>query len=247
MRNRNTIGFDRRLNIEWLDASAARAAAGDDTDAARAYLERVLTGVVDGKGKRGSRAKTVTVLLGVWHRVPPVAARARAKLLSFITEGDPKDRVAGHWAMCMLSYPFYADVATIVGRLLALQGDLTWGQVRRRVRERWGDRPTAERAARRIVRSWVQWGILKDTGTHGSFRLARTPLAVHATPAEVLIEAVLVHSGRDAMPIQDVVASPAVFPFQLGAVIPLIRRSETFEFHRHGGGESVAVASSGTP
>ena len=243
MKSRKTIGFDRRLDLQWLDASAARAAAGDDLPTARAYLERVLTGVVDGEGKRGSRAKTVTVLLGVWHRVPIHARAARDRLLPVLTEGTPADRLGAHWAMCMLSYPFYADVAAIVGRLLALQGNLTWGQARRRVWEKWGERQTAERAANRIVRSWNQWGVLADAGRPGAYRLARTALPISTAVAEALAEAVLRQDRRDAVPSQDLITAPNIFPFQLAPLVPALRKSDVFEFLRHGDGESLALAS----
>ena len=39
MNRRANIGFDRRIDLEWLDAAAAQAAAGAPTDEMRAYRE----------------------------------------------------------------------------------------------------------------------------------------------------------------------------------------------------------------
>lgn len=69
----------------------------------------------------------------------------------------------------MAAYPFWSVVAAQVGRLLRLQGVATAAQINRRVQERYGERPTVARATRRVVRSFVEWGVLDDTATRGRY------------------------------------------------------------------------------
>ncbi len=44
--------------------------------------------------------------------------------------------------MAALAYPFFRDLAEVVGRLLALQDDFTTLQVQARMLTAWGDRTT---------------------------------------------------------------------------------------------------------
>ena len=80
----------------------------------------------------------------------------------------------------MAVYPFWSGVATQVGRLLRLQGSAAAAHVQRRVREQYGERETVSRAARRVLRSYLDWGVLQETGkkgiySAGSFRPLRIP------------------------------------------------------------------------
>ena len=72
-----------------------------------------------------------------------------------------------HWCMCMAVYPFFGTVADAVGRLLRLQGTAGAAQVQRRLRERFGERETVARAARRILRAYIDWGVLSETDEKG--------------------------------------------------------------------------------
>ena len=75
-----------------------------------------------------------------------------------------------HWCMCMAVYPFFGTVAEATGRLLHLQGTAAAAQVQRRVREQLGERETVSRAARRILRALVDWGVLVETVNKGIYR-----------------------------------------------------------------------------
>ena len=80
--------------------------------------------------------------------------------------------------MCLAAYPFFHDVAATTGRLLALQGRAALSQIVRRVTEVWGTRSTVTRAAQRVVRSFIDWGALTETGARGIYGPA-PKIAVH--------------------------------------------------------------------
>ena len=76
----------------------------------------------------------------------------------------------------MAVYPFWSSVATQVGRLLRLQGSAAAAQVQRRIREQYGERETVARRARYVLRSYLDWGVLQETGAPGVYRAARLML-----------------------------------------------------------------------
>jgi len=69
----------------------------------------------------------------------------------------------------MAVYPFWASVATQVGRLLKLQGSVAAAHVQRRMRESYGERETVSRRVRFVLRSYVAWRVLRETGAQGVY------------------------------------------------------------------------------
>ena len=231
MRNRTLVGFDRKIETAWLDATASRVASGATAEEIRAYLWRLLDTAVSG---RRARQHTVTVLTHIWSQVPEEARALRNRMLRLLPEVTPKYRVALHWAMALATYPFFADVATTIGRLLALQGNVSLAQVRRRLVERWGQRSTIVRAAQRIVRSMVQWGILKDTAERGVYEPVEPRLEATGPLARALLEGLLLGMPSEAMPLDHALRHPALFPFRLDLAIHELRKTTRLRLHRQG-------------
>src|SRR5947209_6488434 len=82
------------------------------------------------------------------------------------------DHLAVHWGMSMAAYPFFGTVAEATGRLLRLQGSAGAAQVQRRTREQLGERETVARAARRILRCFLDWGVLEVSTEKGVYQAA---------------------------------------------------------------------------
>lgn len=204
---------------------------------------------VGGSSPRSNREKTATILTRIWCGPPPgllplrdaglrlldgmgsagATEPAEAMESAGLTESaattepagavEPTGRLAVHWGMTMATYPFWNAVAAQVGRLLRLQGVATAAQVLRRVQEQYGQRPTVARATQRVVRSFVDWGVLADTETRGRY-VAGDPCPVRA-PALVawLAEAALhVRDGEPAAPVQELLGQPGLFPFRVSYV-----------------------------
>jgi hypothetical protein len=133
-------------------------------------------------------------------------------------------------------YPFWAGVAMQVGRLLRLQGSAGAAQVQRRVREQLGERETVARAARRVLRSYLDWGVLQETGKKGIYT-ASPALAIddHRVIAW-LVEASLRARSTGSAPLKELLDSPALFPFRLKPITAEAVRSSSagLELVRYG-------------
>ncbi len=234
MSRRSAIGFDRRIDIEWLDAVAGKVASGASPEEVREYLSTLLEGVVAGDKSNSARGKTVTVLSHVWSQVPRDAVPLQDRALAIVTDVKPAERLALHWAMALGTYPFAVDVAGAVGRLVALQSNVALSQLTRRLVEAWGERSTMVRAAQRVVRSMVQWGVLKDTDERGIYVPAAAPRKVTGRVAEVLVEALLLDTDQNVMPVDQLLGHPALFPFKLSIGAHQLRRADQFHVHRQG-------------
>lgn len=212
------VGFSQRVRLEWLEHTADLYLLGKDRPQIQAILQDLLHNQlsVGGTAARGNREKVITILLRTWVTTTPSLQPLRDEALAHLRTLPQADHLMLHWGMVTAAYPFFGTVAESVGRLLRLQGTVSAPQVQRRLREQLGERETVARAARRVLRSFLDWGVLEETGKKGVYQ--PTPLRAVADPrlSSWLIEAVLRARGADAASLRGLAGSPILFPFALG-------------------------------
>lgn len=233
MSQRRVIGFDRELRLEWLDAVACRAAAGEPAEQVRAWLDGHLSDLLGGSGKGGHRGKTVTVLTRIWASVPRECVEIRDRAVQLLGGGDATDRLGLHWSMAMAVYPFFAEVVGVIGRLLVLQGEVDRQAVVRRMLEAWGDRPAVSRGCRAVWTSIIGWGVLAEAGKRGRYTRLGSQLKVSREVGNVLADGLVISGSRmrQSTPRADL---PALFPF---------RRSDRSQQGSNSGASVVATSS----
>lgn len=230
---RKKIGFDRTIAIEWLDAGTAQVAKGQSPTQVRQYLWDFLEDVEPGNTNNSGRGKTLTVLTRIWVAVPLNAERLKEAALRCFLSGTAEQRVAIHWSMAMGTHPFFYDVVSNVGKLLTLNGQANRSQIKRRMTETWGDRSTLERTIQHVLRSITQWGLLRHGQEKGSLIAPARRIAVTDEIAELLIHAVLLSQGH-GLPLSQLAAHPALFPFDLQFQPALLRKSNYMRVQRQG-------------
>jgi hypothetical protein len=211
------IGFSQRIQLDWLEYTAALVLAKQTREQIEAALQEFLRDKlsVGGTAQRGNREKAITILLKIWVSVPPHLQPFRDDGLQFLQRLPLHEHVAVHWGMTMAVYPFFSAVAEIVGRLVRLQGTCAAAQVQRRVREQLGERETVARAARRILRCFVDWVVLQETQRKGICQTAPVQSVQDKQLAAWLIEATLIASGSTTGALKILTQTPALFPFSV--------------------------------
>ena len=244
MKRGGQIGFSQRIHLDWLEYTANLVLAGNPREEIVAALgERLKEKLsVGNQPERGNRDKAITILTKVWVTVPRNLQSLRDEGFGFLRGAGPSDRMLVHWCMCMAVYPFFGTVADAVGRLLRLQGTAGAAQVQRRLRERFGERETVARAARRILRAYIDWGVLVETNEKGLYRSAAKraiddpPLAVWA------IKGMLFAAGDNTRSASALLRGPQLFPFDVA--VPSVKEleaCEALEIFRHGLNHEVVI------
>lgn len=211
------IGFSQRIQLDWLEHTAALVLAGQTREQIGAALQGFLSDKlsVGGTAERGNREKAITILLRIWVSVPPHLKPFRDDGLQFLQRLPLREHVAVHWGMTMAVYPFFSAVAEVVGRLVRLQGTCAAAHVQRRAREQLGERETVARAARRILRCFVDWGVMQETQKKGIYQAAPVRPVFDKLLAAWLTEATLIISGSDTGALKTLIQAPALFPFRM--------------------------------
>jgi hypothetical protein len=238
IRRTNQVGFSQRVRLEWLDQTANMVLDGNKKAAVKDALQNLLKEKVSvgGNAERGNREKIITILLKTWMTVSTDLESLCADGLELLKGSSRSDRIAIHWGMVMAAYPFWSDVAVQVGRLLRLQGSASAVQVQRRVREQYGERETVSRAARRVLRSYLDWGVLKETGVTGIYSAGTTLGIEDSRMIGWLVEASLHARDNCSAPLRDLIGNPSLFPFRIKPIPAesLAASSSRLDILRHG-------------
>jgi hypothetical protein len=243
MSRRQQIGFSQRIRLEWLEQTARLILAGNEQATINAALQELLKDKVSigGTAERGNREKIITILLKVWLTAPTELDGLRLDGLELLKQLSSQDRMTVHWGMVMAVYPFWASVASQVGRLLKLQDSAAAAHIQRRMREQYGERETVSRAARRVLRSYLDWGVLKATKMKGVYRQGLTHSLQDRKLLAWLAEAFLYSRSNGSASTGEIIEHPSLFPFQIAPVTgeSLIAVSNRLELHRHGLNDDV--------
>ena len=245
MRRQDQVGFSQRIRLEWLEYTANLMLAGNPRDAIVFALDERLgeTLSVGSEVKRGTRHKAISILIRTWVNVPTELRSLRDAGLELLESTDANGRMAIHWCMCMAAYPFLSTVAGVTGRVLRLQDKVGAAQVQRRLREQLGERETVTRAARRILRLFVDWGVLLEADRRGFYRSAAQRPVRTPTLAVWIARAVLASRANQSQSPAVLLRGPHLFPFDV--TLPALRELEAcdvIEVTRHGVDQDIFLS-----
>jgi hypothetical protein len=226
-----TVGLSHRLKRAWLDDVLDRLAQTTDENELRAFVDQRLREELPGKD---ARAKATGIILRIWSGVDPKHVALRNRAVALLPQISGRERIWLHWGMSALAYPFFRDVAEVIGRMLTLQDDFTTAQVQSRLKTAWGDRATSKEAAQKLITSMADWEVLRVTKLKGHFLLARKMNTTVTDLQLWLLEAMLSASDSDEIEAQQLLRLPELFPFTFTVTVGDLRKHEGFNIHRQG-------------
>ena len=232
------IGIKQAIRVEWMQKAANLLLAGLDTKTIRQELHEFLA-ERKGNGSEGERSDqtrtfVVNNLMKIWVSPDPELLFSR-DASAFLRE-HPSMALAVHWGMISAVYPFWVNVARQTGRLLALQDQVTQAQIINRLKEQYGDRQTVSRYARFVIRSFVAWGVLKDSEAKGCYEKAAPVNIADTNSAILMFESALLATPEAKGALGLLLNNPAFFPFQLPVMTGdfVSQRSDRIDVVRYG-------------
>ncbi len=244
MKGRLEVGFSQRIKLEWLEITANLVLAGSTRSEIGSFLDGFLEDKISvGSASKSSvRKKVISILLKIWVGAPAHLKPLRDEALELLKILPSEQHIVIHWGMAMAVYPFFAIVAENAGRLIRLQGSFAAASLQRRVKEQLGERETVSRATRRLIRSFVDWGVLQDTGEKGIYQPALAQSVDNRRLVAWLIEAVLIASDRNSQALGVISQAPALFPFTISPInLRDLEKNQRLEFFRQGLDENMVM------
>lgn len=236
MVDRKIIGFDRKIQLEWLDLVADWASQGIPHPKIREELDSVLADQVLGDAKGGARSKTVTVLTRIWLNVPKHLVEFRDKGLGIFRGVSSKERMLLHLGMTMANYRFVFDVLTQIGRLTNLQDEFSTAQIDRRIIEEWGNTQRVSRSVRHVIQSLRLWMILRQTNSRGYYKTGPQVIVKSKKLKKWMLHAFLLSYCNPAS-IDTITNHPSLFFMKLELNTRDLAKTKNFEIINHSLGD----------
>ncbi len=213
-----SIGVKQVIPYDWMRKTANFVLAGMNAKEIRHELHTALA--VEGRnvqsGERSAWTRTFLVnnLMAMWPS-PAVELIAFRDEAIQVLQKHPDQEFTIQWAMISATYPFWFNTARQTGRLLNLQSRVTQAQIVNRLKEQYGDRQTVSRYARFVVRSFVDWDILKETSVAGSYEKSEPKSIIDRDVFALLVYATLLALPEGKASLSLLLNNPGLFPFYL--------------------------------
>jgi len=161
LKRKKIIGFDRKIELEWIDYTAELVSKDLPESEIREKLVQKLSVYGLGSSKGGALSKTITVLTRLWLNVPDDIIPLRDKAIDLYKSASNDDKVGLYICLAITNYPFFFDVMTQIGRLLKLQDSFSSKQVSRRIVEKWGDTQRVKRSVGHVLQTLKLWDVIE--------------------------------------------------------------------------------------
>lgn len=223
------IGMNRAIKLEWLNKTAGLVKQGLDDKTIRAELQKYLSFEIDSAvNLKNSR----TILLQTWVYTPAEHYSIRKEALALVEKGGV-DALAGHWSMLLVTYPVFADVCSLIGKLSNIQDTFTTSWLQQKLFEIWGERGTLVHSVSRTLQTLRYLGVVEIVKT-SVFKIKKQEFASQDA-IEVLLMAILLLKEKAYYEISELPCLPKLFPFVFDVSHEWLHNSEVFKLNNFGG------------
>lgn len=223
------IGMNRAIKPEWLNKTAELVRLGHDEKTIRAELQEYLSYEID---SAVNLKNTRTILLQTWVYTPTEHQDIRKKALALVEKGGV-DALAGHWSMLLITYPVFADVCGLIGKLSNIQDTFSTTWLKEKLFEIWGERGTLVHSVGRTLQSLRYLGVVESVKT-GVFQINKQELTSQKA-IEVLLSAMMLLKEKAYYEISELAFMPKLFPFVFDVTHEWLHDSEAFKLNNFGG------------
>ncbi len=202
------IGLSKNIKLEWMNLAADQHLLGkSQTEAMPIIDNKIHESITCQANLRTIRA----VLLNMWFKNEDWFLENASEA----ARGMPSDeRIAIHWSLLLKRYPVFYDLCTVIGGLFEYRDEITLGQIRNRIFEKWGARDTLQSSLSKNIQMFKELNALvavKPTGTYKCNKMAVSDVNIMYLLCAATIQA----SGKEYMSWEEIIHHPALFAFNI--------------------------------
>lgn len=228
------IGFSRTIMLDWLDATASKCIEGVEIADIRQQLASTISGSVQGVE---AQRKTIDVLIAIWIKTEATAPKIRKQALeTFPTLTSSEERMWLHYGMTLVCYPFFRKCVAVIGQINRTADSITRKMIKDRIAGDYGHLGALDRSVERIMASILDWGVLANTDQEKKYRVVTPSYSSTINLQTWLLTCALFSHPSEAIPFDDLIHLPELFPFRFTVNVDNLRRDSRFELQRQGGG-----------
>lgn len=225
------VGFDRFIALDWANYALELSLNSEDKNRSISQLNAWLSLRVSGND---AIRKTSNVLGRIWFDSSEEKSYFKSEVQKITHIAKKNDSVIFHWGMAILTFPFFHETCSHVGRLLSLQTSFTRQEIHVRMSEKYSNQGTIPRSIDRVLQSLVDWKLLEKVSARnlGSQRHKTNDIRIK----KWLLEVMVFSAQQKRIPLNSFYKLPELFAFEFnGDVAQIANSSKKVKIERDGG------------
>ena len=229
------VGYACSIRLPWLNRAVQMLEENLPEAAYKEKMNEYLSFEIDSPTRL---RKTREILLNVWYypseELDDVRIEAKALL-----EKYPEQSVAIQYCMLCLTYPVFADVCKIMGKLFEFQEEVTNSALKQKLYDDWGERGTLEATTRRITLTLKEMDILRNE-TKTRYILNKIPVQTEAVLNFIITQGMKL-DGSSYYSYTELGNIYILFPFMYQVSKEMLMQEERYAMTGFGGEVSFAL------
>lgn len=151
-----TVELSRNIKMQWLNKAIDLLNENLVEAEYKAALNEYLAFEI---GSAINIRKTREILMNLWFYQDAETDDIRSLGLSLIRL-YPDYSLPIHWCMMLITYPVFADVCKLIGRISDFQDEITLAQLKQKLFDEWGERTTLYHSTDKMITTMKDMGVL---------------------------------------------------------------------------------------
>ena len=202
------IGLSKNVTLEWMELAANCRLSGKTQDEAYPILNEKIGEVIHSP----VNSKQIRVILfNMWYRPEDWFLEASTDAAMNLSTDE---RIGVHWALLLKRYQVFYDLCSVIGSLFDYRDEITLGQIRTRIFEKWGARDTLQSCLSKNIQTFKELKSIIAAGSHGTYH-RNTMVLTNPRIMQLLCVAIIERSEKKYMTWEELIQHPALFPFSI--------------------------------
>lgn len=230
-----TVGLSRNIKMQWLNKAVALLYDNLEETEYKSALNEYLGFEI---GSVINIRKTREILMHLWFYKDDETNDIRELGLSLI-RAYPDYALPIHWCMILITYPVFADVCKLIGRISDFQEEITLAQLKQKLFDEWGERTTLFHSTDKIIMTMKDMGVL-SCERPGKYHIQKYPISNEQIVNYMLLVAMKV-GGNSYYTLPDLTNIGVLFPFEYRVNKEQLITDDHFVINNFGGEITVAL------
>ena len=230
------VGLSRNLKLPWLNKAAELCSSDLTEQEIKDELNEYLSFEINSPT---NIRKTREILMKLWFYLPEDDGSMLATMLALRSEGfrligrDSDNAIPAHWCQLLITYPVFADLSRLIGKMFEFDDIITMAQVKRKLFDEWGERTTLYHSIDKLIATLKAMDVLESPQT-GKYTVKKhfirnTDVVHHLLHSMMLID------QRGYYRLSDLISSVYLFPFTYQIEKEELFKDQRFSFNTFGG------------
>lgn len=230
-----TVGLSRNIKMQWLNKAVALLYDNLEETEYKSALNEYLGFEI---GSAINIRKTREILMHLWFYKDDETNDIRELGLSLI-RAYPDYALPIHWCIILITYPVFADVCKLIGRISDFQEEITLAQLKQKLFDEWGERTTLFHSTDKIIMTMKDMGVL-SCEKPGKYHIQKYPISNEQIVNYMLLVAIKV-GGNSYYTLPDLTNIGVLFPFEYRMNKEQLITDDHFVINNFGGEITVAL------